>query len=190
MSIIDMICIAFLVYTVYSGVRRGLVKAGFDILGLVLSVLVAMAWYQYVAGLFVSISKLNPQVVYVLSFIVVSAVTYIIISLFGSTVQKLVRASFFGTVDMIGGGVLGFFKGAVIISIIMQLIFISPIVPILGSEFKNSMVTRITYPVITGIYSMIFPMLPKTLPNFQDFVQKFNKVEIKEDFTSIKKKKK
>ena len=188
-SVVDIVLGIFLAYTTWKGLRRGLVRSGFDILGLVVAVLVALAWYRALAELALNFVKINPSAAYIVVFILLWLVIYAVISFFGSTLHRFVRASFFGTFDLVGGGGLGLLKGMVIISLVLQLIFLSPLVPLLGSELENSLVTRVTYPMVSAVYAWVFPMLPQNMPNFQDFIKNFNKGMKLPEVISIKGKK-
>jgi membrane protein required for colicin V production len=119
MSPLDLIIIAFLIWFVYKGAKIGMAKELVGLTGWLIAALVALK-YGGRAG--VMTERLLPMVAILpttlTGFIVALVGTHLAFRVFGYLLNKLVSGNVQSMLDKMGGGLIGFIKGAFIISII------------------------------------------------------------------------
>jgi membrane protein required for colicin V production len=101
------------------GLWKGVVKQLFGLLGVVAGYFLAMRFYQPCSKFLTSI---YPGTAKVMSFIAIFLGSILVAHLLGWGVGRLFHISKLGFLNRIGGGLLGFLKGCLMVSVMVMLI--------------------------------------------------------------------
>ncbi|HOT95606.1 MAG TPA: CvpA family protein [bacterium] len=119
MSPFDLIIIAALIWFVYQGAKTGMAKELIGLTGWLIAVLVALKYGGWAGA---NAENLLPAIkavpTRVSGFIIALLGTHLCFRVFGFMLRKLVGDKGQSFLDKAGGGVIGFVRGAFIISII------------------------------------------------------------------------
>lgn len=121
MNILDILLIVIVAFCVIRSWSKGFIREIFSILGIIVGVLVASRYYQL---LFPYVSRYisDDAFISLLSFTLVFLGTFIIVAVLGMLVKALVRIMFVGWVDHTMGGIFGFVKGLLFISLLIWIL--------------------------------------------------------------------
>lgn len=114
MSMLDLIILLVLIFTVVRGLMRGMIDTLFSLAAWMLAFMLAK-WGAVLVAPLLPIGIDNPTIRYFTGFAVVFLVMLIGVLLLGHALASLVRAVGLGGADTLLGGVLGLAKGLVIL---------------------------------------------------------------------------
>lgn len=169
MNLIDGAIIIVLLMFIGTNLALGLVHALGAIVGFLLGMLVARYYYLPFAELLEPALLERQGIAKVLAFVIIFFIVQRAFALFVHLVQKVVRwLPFGGLVDRVGGIVVGFIEGLLVISILAFFLsqYLQP-TSRLGQEFATSSFAQ-AHLVIAQI---TVPLLPKALQEAKGFVQ-------------------
>ncbi|GAB1410284.1 hypothetical protein MASR1M90_14380 [Desulfovibrionales bacterium] len=119
MNTLDIVLVCLVGFLTIRGFFRGLVREIAAILGLILGYILANAYYTEMAlALAPHIS--NPALANLAGYLAVFLGTVAIIFLLSNVVRTILKLVLLGWLDKLGGGALGFFKGALLCSIVVM----------------------------------------------------------------------
>ena len=122
MNTLDIVILAVVALLTLFGLKKGFIISLATLAGLLLGIYLAIHFSHYAAGVieqnFHPSSFWLPALAYAATFLVVLLGVYFI----GKMVEKLVEATGMGILNHIGGALLGFAKGVLIMSAIIYLI--------------------------------------------------------------------
>jgi membrane protein required for colicin V production len=168
-NFVDITIAIFLALLTFQGLRRGLIRAIFDILAAIIAFFMGMVWYAPAAAYGGAWIKLPPNIGQIVAFIAVWIITYLVISLVGMFLHRLIKSSIFAPLNILGGGFLGLLKGALIVWLSMSLVLALPLPTTATVQLKESIAVRVMLPVLASSYTLIFNMLPKNVPNVKNY---------------------
>ncbi len=114
MSVLDIIVLLVLVFTVVAGLMRGMVDTLFSMAAWILA-FVAGRWGAVPLEPLLPIGVETPAIRYFAAFAVIFLLVLIGMLLLGHALASLVKAAGMGTADRLFGGVVGLAKGVVIL---------------------------------------------------------------------------
>lgn len=114
MSVLDIIVLLVLLFTVVTGLIRGMVDTLFSMAAWILA-FVAGRWGAVPLEPLLPIGVESPAIRYFAAFAVIFLVVLIGMLLLGHALASLVKAAGLGTADRLFGGVVGLAKGIVIL---------------------------------------------------------------------------
>ncbi|MBU1026642.1 MAG: CvpA family protein [Candidatus Margulisbacteria bacterium] len=159
------------------GSREGIAKS-------LLSVLLVFAALFLASGAVNYLAQNYPQFkdpTYIgatIIFLLVWLVSYLLIDfLLGFLVRRIIRIVILGPADIIGGILIGAFKGFLISGIILQLILYLPISDATKKQISESTLSRFS---ITA-YHWLYPFAKKAVPVVSSWLNKSPLNEIKDD---------
>jgi membrane protein required for colicin V production len=169
LTIFDIIVIAVIVILAFFGLRRGLTSEAVKLIGIIVSVIIAVNYYTIALKLFTNIFSFSEGLQVVVSFLIVFLVTYFVIQLLGSILKRIIRALKLGWFDHIFGLLFGAIKGLVIVTCIVWIISIFPEI---GLEKKLH--SSLTYPLLYRIEQKVITTfsLEDDLEGFQKSLRK------------------
>lgn len=169
MNIVDILIIAFLIYSIYDGWKRGLLALVADLIALFLSILLALKFYPPLAPLTVSLLRIPEQAAQVISFFVLAFVLGSLFSLVFGIIIKLIPPLIRGSVpDRAAGSLLGIAKGVVYVGIVLLLISALPVL----QPVKDAVATSRLSPPITQRVKVIAAQAEGYLKsNFEGLVE-------------------
>jgi membrane protein required for colicin V production len=142
----DIIVLAVIGILTIIGLWKGVVKQLFGLLGVVAGYLLAMRFYQPCSKFLTSI---YPGTAKVISFIAIFLASILVAHLIGWGVGRLLAISKLGFLNRIGGGLLGFLKGSLIVSVMV--IVVTAYLPGDTSLFKKSSTIKYILPITAAL---------------------------------------
>lgn len=116
---------------------------------------------EYVSRVYDGFGTLLPFV----SFLVLFVLIIIVINVAGNAIKKIIDWTPFGIIDNLAGAVIGIFKWALLLGIVMWVMSSLDInVPILASEDSRIL------PFVTDFTGMASDFISTIFPSFEDFV--------------------
>jgi membrane protein required for colicin V production len=131
------------------GFFKGMVKQLVALAGVVAGYMMAMRFYEPASHFFTSF---RPGTAKVISFIAIFAVCIVCAHIIGELVGKLFGISGLGLLNRIGGGLVGFLKGCVIVSLAAMAVIAFH--PTNNTLFKGSSTIKYILPVVEVMKSI------------------------------------
>jgi uncharacterized membrane protein required for colicin V production len=160
LSWIDVFAVIFLAFFTYQGASRGLVRILMDIFAVLLAIFAASSVYHMLASTIMPFIKTSDKAGYVITFAILFVFFALALDLLAGIVQKLVKVTFHGAVETLGGGALGFVKGVFIVGVVVQLLNLNPFHGQIRESVDRSMSKRLALPTLRQTYKSIFGMFP------------------------------
>ncbi len=163
---IDVVAVIAVAAFVFYGVQRGVMKTFLDIFAVLLAIFFSGQMYRSLSTSIMPFLKVQDTSVYAVTFIIFWVISFAILELFVGYIMKLVKVSFIGVVESLGGALLGLMQGILIVGIAIQICLMLPFSTGIKDIFSVSVSKKISVPTLTKSYLSIFGMFPKI-----DFVQ-------------------
>lgn len=162
MNWLDVIIIILLVIAAVSGLKTGLIKSVFSLIGLIVGVVLAGRFYTALAGNLTFISDEN--IARIAAFIIIFLVVMIIATILGIVVTRLVSAILLGWLNRLLGAVFSLILGAIFIAAILAVWvkFAGPGGPIVDSVMA---------PFLLDKFPVILALLPSEFGTIKQFFQ-------------------
>jgi membrane protein required for colicin V production len=119
MDMFDIIVLAVIGILTVFGLLNGMVKQLFGLAGVVAGYMLAMRYYQLCSKY---LTSLHPGTAKVISFIAIFLVCIVVAHIIGWLVGKFVTTTGLGFLNRIGGGLLGFAKGCLIVCVVVTVL--------------------------------------------------------------------
>ena len=161
LSWIDVFAIIFLAFFVYQGAQRGIVRIIMDVIAVLLAIFASSTLLKIFSYTIMPFVKGPDKMAYVLTFAVLFFILLLALDLLAGTIQKIVHVSFHGGIETLGGSLVGFIKGILIIGVIIQLLTLYPFIQQIGEGVDSSMAKKLALPTLRQTYSSLFVMFPK-----------------------------
>ncbi|MGN0033776.1 MAG: CvpA family protein [Candidatus Limimorpha sp.] len=120
MNYLDIIISVLLLLFAIKGYRNGIIRETFSLAAFIIGIFGAIKLSNVVGEKLSTMIELSPEVLSIISFILVFIILTIIIDLIGKIISNLVKALSLGFIDKIGGFLLGVAKGFLIIGILIN----------------------------------------------------------------------
>jgi len=153
---IDVVVICLILITTYNGTRRSFIIEFFKTIGVLASIYVSLHYFSRISGFF---NENFPNIKYpfldLFFFLALAEVTYLLIVLVRGLLAKLLKVEAASILDKWGGLFLGFFRGILLTSLLIFLMYISAVPYLEKSPRKSYLGNRLVL-VDTNIYKFIF----------------------------------
>lgn len=116
MDWVDWSILAVLAVSVMGGIAQGLFRTVCSLVGLVLGLVIAVWNYQHMATVFTPIVRVEP-IADAVGFLVIALLVMAIFNVLGMVLHKTFRWLGLGCVDALGGAVVGFLQGALLVMV-------------------------------------------------------------------------
>ena len=146
MQTFDIIVIAVISILTIIGLWKGLVKQVFGLLGVIAGYLLAVRFYQPCSKFLTSV---HPGTAKVISFVAIFLACVIVAHFIGWGIGRLLAISELGFFNRIGGGLLGFLKGCIIVCVMVMVL--TAFLPGYTSLFKKSSTIKYILPVTAAL---------------------------------------
>ncbi|MCP4692241.1 MAG: CvpA family protein [Desulfobacterales bacterium] len=156
MNPFDMAIIVLLTYGLIRGIFRGLIKEFSAIIGVLGGFYAAYTYYTHVEVFF---TEWLPEPAHrnIVSFMLIFAAVFIIVSILGVIIKYILNIAFLGWADRIGGGGFGIIKGVLIISVLI--IPLTSFIPQFTPIMKDSKLS----PIISRVSGAMVQVVPRDL---------------------------
>ena len=163
---VDVIAVIAVAAFVFYGVQRGVMKTFLDIFAVLLAIFFSGQFYRSLSTSIMPFLKVQDTYIYAITFTIFWGIAFVMLELFVGYVMKLVKVSFIGVIESLGGALLGLMQGILIVGIAIQICIMLPLSSGIKNIFATSASKTISVPTLTKSYLSIFGMFPKV-----DFVQ-------------------
>lgn len=170
MNWLDFVLLALLIGSIALGVKRGLIREVMGFIGLVIGVVIAINKVDAVTAWVLSHMKASPVAVSFVSFVLILAFFYVAFRFLGMLFKKAISLSSLGKIDQVGGGVVGFVRGWVLVGFVLFLLFYLPF----PQRFYDSIENSFFAPALTGSVPMLYestnflhPQSPAFMPKIR-----------------------
>jgi len=147
MNPFDMLIIIIVSFCLIRGLFRGLIKEISSIIAVLGGFYAAFTYYPLLASLPL-LSKWihNHAYLNIISFMAIFMLIFIVISLLGVLIKFLLKITFLGWLDRLGGAGFGFSKGILIVSVLLFMFtsFLSKGSPFIGNSLLSPHVTTVS----------------------------------------------
>ena len=142
----DIIVLAVIGILTIIGLWKGIVKQLFGLLGVIAGYMLAMRFYQPCSKF---LTSFHPGTAKAISFTAIFLACILVAHLLGWAAGRLFAISELGFLNRIGGGLLGFLKGCIIVSVAVMVltVFLSAD----SSLFKKSSTIKYILPVTAAL---------------------------------------
>ncbi|MFL9845425.1 CvpA family protein [Flavobacterium rhizosphaerae] len=179
MEVTDIILGGILLYGLGRGIWKGFFVELASLLSLLLGLFIAVKFSGYLAGMLAEHVSWQPRYISITSFVLLFVAVIIGISLLAKTLTKMADATGLGFLNRIMGGVFGFIKMLLIVSILLNFfVKINRNHTIASREALQKSV--LFYPVLQ-ISAIIFPVLEVWFNEFKEGQDLFFQDEKDED---------
>jgi uncharacterized membrane protein required for colicin V production len=183
--VIDIIILIVLIAFFITGARRGLIRQAMDIVGIILAFLGAFFLAHYVAGYLEDAIHLQYKISLVLSAVTVFIVIIVFFKSLGVFYKKLAEKALLGSLDRIGGGLFGIFKGVLLVSLLLIIAFNIPIPDRYKMQIRDRPLAIGIYPILPSLFDFAFSHSPGGL----DFDKVIRSDEYRRSLDAMQKKK-
>lgn len=166
MNTFDIILAAFLIFGFVRGLMRGLFVEVASLVALIAGVWGAIHFSYFVGNYLVEYVDWEEQYITVVSFAITFALIVLAISLIGKGLTKIADFASLGFVNKALGGVFGFLKFGLILSIVL-LVFskLNNTIPFVAEEEQNN---SVLYEPVKNLAPMLFPSFIKVAEDEAD----------------------
>jgi membrane protein required for colicin V production len=176
MNYIDyIILVVFLFFTV-KGLLRGFFHEVLGLVGILVGLVLATKYMSDFSGWMAKLIDLPSIAILLLAFIIIFSGVIILSQLLASALEKLSKYSMLGWLEKIAGGIIGFVKGGLIISLLLLFITVIPF----GKELIPGLDGSRFYEPARNFAPRFFNLMVKIFPNSKTFYR-----EVKETFDNF-----
>jgi len=161
--VIDIVILLILIFFFISGARRGLIRQVIDIVGIILAFIGAFYLAHYLAEYLERSIELTYNISLVVAAIVIFIGILIIFHALGLLFKKLAEITLFDSVDRVGGGLFGAFKGVLLISLLLVIALNIPLPEKAKKELRARPLASGIYPVLPSLFDFAFSHSPSEL---------------------------
>ena len=177
MNWLDLIWVALIVVFVIRGAVRGLFKEGFGLAGIFLGLIIAINRYEAVGKIIVNnFPNLSLKIANVLSFGFIFIAVALLGGVAGIILHKASKYSPIKGLDQGGGFLLGLVEGALICSVILIFLTISPLSDKTTKWMRGSTLSPYLMEVGPFVYNSVISVTPGKAKKFMEELNRFKKL--------------
>ncbi len=155
MDIIRIITGVILLVFFVVGLKRGLVRQVFEILGLIAAFIGSFYLAHHLALYIASRIELSYRIAMLIAAIVMFTGIIILFHYAGLAMQKLFKMTVLGPFDRIMGGVFGAVKGILLVSFVLVIILSLPFRWDFQDQIRDDAFTGAIYPVLPVLFDVV-----------------------------------
>jgi len=167
MNYLDIIILAVVGFFLAWGIKKGIVKTLAGVIGFILAMIIATAMMGMVAGILHNLFNMNKGAAYILSYVLLFIGVMLICYAAANIILKLFTITSTRWLDRVGGGILGFLVGSLIVSsVLVALSFFTFTERMLPEKEKS-----LLYPYARSFFPEFYNLIVKLKPaakTFQD----------------------
>ncbi|MFH1709911.1 MAG: CvpA family protein [bacterium] len=163
---IDVVAVIAVAAFVFYGMQRGVMRTFLDIFAVLFAIFFSGQFYRVLSTSVMPFLRVQDASVYAVTFIVFWVIVFAMLELLVGFIMKLVKISFIGVMEALGGALLGLIQGILIVGIAIQICLMFPLPSNINNLFSTSISKKISMPTLTKSYLSVFGVFPKI-----DFIQ-------------------
>ncbi len=160
MNYLDIIILSVVIFFFIKGLFRGFFQEVFGLVGIVVALILATKYMSDLAAWLDNWVSIPPAFTTLLGFLLIFFCIIFLSHLTAHLLQRIFKYSFLGWLEKIGGGVVGFLKGATIISLLILFSSKLPYIERLIPGTKESILYEPTQRFAPKIYNFIMEIIP------------------------------
>ncbi len=167
MNWVDFFIIVVLVVAFANGYRRGAFKEISTFIGLILTIVLAVYYADWLSAKGAGRFNFSPSLVYLISFVVIFLISQVLLKLLGHLFYKMVKITPLKKYDKMIGGGFGLLKGTLVLSLLfLMFIFFPGFHSFNGAIDRSSMapVFRKIVPITYDVGMQLHPSHSKFVP--------------------------
>ncbi len=168
---IDFILIAFLLFALIAGAKRGLFSGINGLIGLIAGIIVAVTYTDTVTHRVLSHMRVSPVAVTLLSFLFFFVLVYFFFKILGYLFYKFAELKRLGRIGSVGGAIFGVFQGWIVLGFLLILLIFLPLPQGLFKALDSSILAPMMRGTIPFIYEESAPLHPQS-PHFIEKIEK------------------
>ncbi|MBV8373973.1 MAG: CvpA family protein [Candidatus Eremiobacteraeota bacterium] len=158
----DVFILIIVAFTAARGFERGLIKELAGIVALAAALIVPWFYNGALDGPIASVAHVELPIAHVIATVASGAIAYVIVLLFAALLGRVKKVPVLGFGNAIAGAVVGFFKGATLVWILLYVALFFPLTPPIRASLHASHVA--TY--LMSYNSAIDGSLQATIPGW------------------------
>lgn len=158
MNWLDVILLILLGFSAFCGLRRGLIKTVFSIIGVIVGIMLASRFYDTVSSWF---GFGDNAIFNIFAFVLIVIVAMIAAALLAKLVKTAISAILLGWTDQVGGALFGLVVGALLLGALLSL-FVKLFEPALIAD-------SIIASFLAGKFPFLIALLPSGFDSVRDF---------------------
>lgn len=164
--LVDILIIAVLVGFIYRGQRQGVIRGLATLIGIIVGIVFTINHADWLVVQLEGLFNLPTSMVYVISAALIFAASVAAIVFLGRFFSKLIKVAPLKYPDKVIGGLIGFVKGAFILSLVILLFVLMP-----NQSFNDAVDNSRLAPVVIDVVPAAFDLTKMFHPNSGDFVE-------------------
>lgn len=170
MNWIDPVILILLALAIGIGFKKGLMQEIVGIIALVAAFFFALALHKVAASILAKVFPNIPKYITpTAGFVAMFLLVFLAITIIGWLLAKIIKATPLDFADKIGGMIIGLFKGALIISILLLLLALLPLPKEVNTKLDRSTMIRIIRKVAPLVYEKSKGLWPKAQELYKEF---------------------
>ncbi len=170
MNWVDIVLMVLLVAALIVGSKKGLIRELTALIVLTAAVISSVNYIDIIATKVYEQLGGSPLVTAIISFILLLALIYAVFKLLAMVFYKVASVQKLGKKDQLGGALIGFIRGWVIISFCVFLVFLMPMPEKFYTDFEASFLGSTfakTLPALYETSSSLHPQNPEFMPKIE-----------------------
>ncbi len=163
MSYIDIGLIVFMIFGAYSGYKEGFLMELVSMLAILLGILSGFKLMGSAMVLLDQKFNIDESVLPYIAFAVVFIIVVVLVTLLGRAIKASMDKSFLGRVDQSAGALLGFFKTAFMLSVVLWILHSLQV--IFPEKWTQD---AWLYPKVSSLAPIVTDWISEYLPVFED----------------------
>ena len=170
MNWIDIILLVLLIAALIVGSKKGLIRELTALIVLAAAVIISINYIDIIAVKIYEQLGGSPLVTAIISFVLLLAFIYALFKLLALVFHKVANIQKLGKKDQLGGALVGFIRGWIIISFLVFMVFLMPMPEKFYTDFGESFLGPTfakTLPVIYETSAGLHPNSPEFMPKVE-----------------------
>ncbi len=176
MNYLDIIILGAIGFFLIKGLFRGFFREVLGFAGLIIALIFATKYMSNVSNWIDRVMDVPPSVASLLAYLLIFFCLFIAFQILAHVLQKLFKYSMLGGLEKLAGGVVGFLKGATIISLLVLFISILPF----GRQLIPDTSGSVLFQPMQNFAPTMFNFLTTIVPNSKSFYE-----ELMENFDNF-----
>jgi membrane protein required for colicin V production len=165
---IDFLILGIVFIAILSGYKRGLFKEVSTFIGLIITIVFAISYADWLAMKVEGTINLSPSLLYVLCFVITFVFTFAVLKILGHYFYRMVKLTPLKYPDKVGGGVFGILKGVFLLSLLFLMFIFVPVFQSLNQSIDESLMAPTVRKLVPATFNLTMPFHP----NSGEFVDK------------------
>ena len=167
---VDILIMIIILLNVMVGIRRGIIRGIINFIGIIAAIFLAIFWFREV-GEFIDLhTALSREISNVIGFAIIFLGICLIARIIEIFLKKVFSLLFISWIDVLGGALLGFIRGSIMVGILLIIATFAPLPVSVKNQFESSFLANRFAIMTMTFYLYIRDWLPE---NFQFDVEEF-----------------